>query len=191
MNEMYICSKCGKEKPIDDFRTYKRRGKTSRRSDCRICERAWDKERSKTKVVKEEHRVARNIRRKEQRAIDPIMRLTNNVQRRIRVALEKTSETKGYKVERAAEYIELIGCTYAQLMDYLESQFMEGMTRDNYGEVWVQDHIRACASFDLSDPLQQRECFHYSNMAPDTPDDNKSKHSEYNGKRWTYGMHKE
>jgi hypothetical protein len=40
------------------------------------------------------------------------------------------------------------------------------MTWENYGPVWHVDHIRPCASFDLTDPAQQRECFHFSNLQP-------------------------
>jgi len=28
------------------------------------------------------------------------------------------------------------------------------------------DHIKACSKFDLTDPAQQGECFHYTNLQP-------------------------
>lgn len=40
------------------------------------------------------------------------------------------------------------------------------MTWENYGPVWHVDHIRPCASFDLQDPAQQRECFNFKNLQP-------------------------
>jgi hypothetical protein len=39
------------------------------------------------------------------------------------------------------------------------------MTRKNYGK-WHVDHIRPCASFDLTNPKQQQICFHYTNLQP-------------------------
>jgi hypothetical protein len=62
--------------------------------------------------------------------------------------------------------LELLGCTTDFLKDYLEKQFKNGMTWDNYGVMWHIDHIKPCAYFDLSDINQQKQCFHYSNLQP-------------------------
>jgi len=43
---------------------------------------------------------------------------------------------------------------------------MPGQSFENYGTAWHVDHIRPCASFDLSDPEQQRQCFHFTNLQP-------------------------
>lgn len=62
--------------------------------------------------------------------------------------------------------IELLGVnSIEELWQYLEKKFTEGMTRKNYGK-WHIDHIRPCSSFDFSDPNQQKECFHYTNLQP-------------------------
>jgi hypothetical protein len=57
-----------------------------------------------------------------------------------------------------------------------ENQFQEWMSWDNHGE-WHIDHIRPCASFDLTDPKQLKECFHYTNLQPLSARDNLSKNS--------------
>lgn len=75
----------------------------------------------------------------------------------------------------------LSGCSICKLRNYLEQRFQPGMTWENYGPVWHIDHIRPCASFDLSDPLQQRECFHFSNLQPLFAKENLSKGAKYAG----------
>lgn len=63
--------------------------------------------------------------------------------------------------------IKLIGCTVQELKIHLESQFKDGMGWHNYGRGgWHVDHIVPCAAFDLTDPVQQRQCFHYTNLQP-------------------------
>jgi hypothetical protein len=66
---------------------------------------------------------------------------------------------------KSAKTMVLCGCSIADLMEHLQSQFKEGMHWNNYGK-WHIDHIRPCASFDLTDPEQQRQCFHYTNLQP-------------------------
>ena len=64
-------------------------------------------------------------------------------------------------------------------------QFTKGMTWDNYGlGGWQIDHIKPCASFDLSNPNQQSECFDWTNLQPMWKKENQSKGSLWNNKRW-------
>ena len=39
------------------------------------------------------------------------------------------------------------------------------MTWDNYGK-WHIDHIKPCASFDMSIEKEQKKCFNYLNLQP-------------------------
>ena len=83
--------------------------------------------------------------------------------------------TSQYNVKAAAT-LELLGCTPEHLRAYLEAQFEPGMSWENYGrDGWHVDHIRPCASFDLTDPAQQRECFHFANLQPLWAADNLAK----------------
>lgn len=70
--------------------------------------------------------------------------------------------------------INLIGCSIEKLMIHIESQFDDGMNWGNYGE-WHIDHIKPCASFDLTDVDQQKQCFNYKNLQPLWAFDNMSK----------------
>jgi hypothetical protein len=82
------------------------------------------------------------------------------------------------KGSKSASTLELLGCSCHQLLAHLANQFAPGMSWDNYGE-WHIDHIRPCASFDLLDPEQQRQCFHWSNLQPLWAADNIRKHAKW------------
>jgi hypothetical protein len=68
----------------------------------------------------------------------------------------------------------LIGCNSKKLSNYLSNLFLKGMSIKNHGE-WHIDHIIPCASFDLTDPEQQKQCFYYTNLQPLWADDNLKK----------------
>lgn len=63
--------------------------------------------------------------------------------------------------------MKLIGCSIEFLKKYVASKFKRGMSWNNYGFYgWHIDHIRPCASFDLSKPEEQKKCFNYKNLQP-------------------------
>lgn len=108
-------------------------------------------------------------------------RIAHNLRSRLRFAL------KG--LVKAAATFELIGCTADELKIYIENKFTEGMSWETYGNpngdhsfCWHIDHIKPCASFDLTDPEQQRQCFHYTNLQPLWAEDNFSKWAHYDEK---------
>lgn len=101
-------------------------------------------------------------------------RLKCSLRRRIRKTLKNHS--------KSAKTLELLGCTPKFLRSYLESKFLPGMSWENYGnpngdhsDCWHIDHIKPCAGFDLSDPEQQKMCFHYTNLQPLWAKDNLKK----------------
>ncbi len=69
----------------------------------------------------------------------------------------------------------LIGCEIDYLMYHIQEQFTKGMSWDNYGD-WHIDHIKPCASFDLSKKSEQLKCFNYKNLQPLWALDNLQKH---------------
>lgn len=72
----------------------------------------------------------------------------------------------------------LIGCSYKCLQQYIEKQFKDNMTWDNYGKKgWVIDHIKPCCSFDLIKEEEQKKCFHYTNLQPLWAEENQQKYT--------------
>jgi hypothetical protein len=116
----------------------------------------------------------------ERRKRDPGFKLRCNLRARIWKALNGIG-----KVDRS---MKLLGCSLNFYRSYLETAFVYDhpeygtMTWDNYGDVWEVDHQRPCASFDLTDPKQQLECFHWSNCQPMFTELNRQKGNRYAGK---------
>ena len=102
----------------------------------------------------------------------------NNINYKLRCNLSNRIYDAVKNNRKSKRTMELLGCSIKYLKQHLFEQFQEGMSWDNYGE-WHIDHIRPCASFDLSDPKQQQECFHYTNLQPLWAFDNQSKGSKY------------
>jgi len=81
----------------------------------------------------------------------------------------------------------LIDCTPAELKKHLESQFDSKMSWDNYGvHGWHVDHRKPCDAFDLSDPDEQIQCFHYTNLQPMWGPENCSKSNKFDLKTFTH-----
>ena len=91
------------------------------------------------------------------RKIDPEYKLIANVRTRM------WSVLKG--ISKSDTTLKILGCSLDEFKKYIEKKFEDGMNWDNYG-VWHIDHIIPCAKFDLSDPEQQKICFHYTNLQP-------------------------
>lgn len=100
------------------------------------------------------------------RSYDQNFKIRMNIRARIRLVLKGKIKSGGT--------MELLGCSMDGFNLHMSSQFTEGMTWENYGK-WEIDHIIPCCSFDLSDPEQQKKCFHYTNLQPLWKEDNLAK----------------
>ena len=132
------------------------------------------KDKIKNILSSDEYKEKRNKRSKERYKNDERYKLEILLRCQFRQALALQSEAKRNSV------IELLGCSVNQLVDYISLKFKEGMSWDNHGE-WHIDHIRPCASFDLSIIKEQKICFHYTNLQPLWKEDNLKKSSIYDG----------
>lgn len=108
------------------------------------------------------------------KAQDASFRIELNCRSRIHHALVRQ------RAKKPAKTLELLGVKSRQeffklVMDKCPPEF----TMENYGSVWELDHKRPCASFDLTDPEQVKQCFHHSNYQPLRVAENRSK-----GAKW-------
>lgn len=118
-----------------------------------------EKARAAWKRWREENRDRYNAYFLDKKAVDASFLIATRMRNRIRMALKSRS------VSGTSRSVDLIGCTYEQLRTHIESLFLPGMSWERFGEIHI-DHIVPCASFDLSDPEQQKICFHYTNLQP-------------------------
>jgi hypothetical protein len=95
-------------------------------------------------------------------------RLANTIRARMWAALK--GKTGGLSLRR-------LGYSVEALRAHLQARFLPGMSWQNYGR-WHVDHIRPCASFDLTDPGEFAEC---SNLQPLWALDNIRKGATYAG----------
>ena len=127
--------------------------------------------------TKEQRRAYRRQWQANRMATDTAFHFRSNLASLINTAIRKQFGSKANRTH------DTIGCTVTELRQHLETQFIDGMTWQNYGKHgWHVDHIRPCASFDLKDPEQQRQCFHYTNLQPLWAVDNIRKGAKWNGR---------
>jgi hypothetical protein len=154
-----------REKRIEIFKQYARKNK--------------EKLKNRKKAYGQKHKKERNKYLRDRKKNDLNFKILSNLRTRLWRAL------KAQKAKKYLKTIFLIGCSADELKKHLKAKFLNGMSFDNYGagsKKWSIDHIIPCSYFNLSDPKQQQQCFHYSNLAPLWNKDNFSKNSLYNGK---------
>lgn len=113
---------------------------------------------------------------KERRKNNPNLRIAHSLRTSTRSGIIGQGGVKSASTEK------LLGCTWEEARIHIEKQFVDGMSWENYPE-WEIDHIRPLMSFDLTDPEQQRQACHYSNLQPMWAAENRSKGSLHNGIR--------
>lgn len=188
MNYTKVCTSCKEELPATSEYFHKQKyGKYNLRPECKQCRRNRSATEQQNKklynqsyyqsnkskcLIKNKEYYALNKTKIQQQKIkyqsnrlktNPYFRMTQNLRRRINSALHGKNKSQNT--------LSMIGCTIEELKLYLEKQFTKGMSWDNYGE-WHIDHIKPCASFDLSLENEQKLCFHYTNLQPLWAEDN-------------------
>lgn len=81
----------------------------------------------------------------------------------IKYSIRKSLLTYINKENRTFEYI---GCDINFFKFWIGYNFDDNMNWDNHGEYWHFDHIKPCASFDLTNKEQIYKCYHWSNFQP-------------------------
>jgi len=110
------------------------------------------------------------IKDKERRETDILYKLRRITSNRITTAIIR----QGFK--KKSKTATMLGCDWLELKAYLESNFLPGMSWDNYGK-WHIDHIKPCCSASNIEELEKLQ--HYANLQPLWAEDNLKKSGKY------------
>ena len=188
MQEHKKCIKCGETKLKTCFHADKK-SKDNLRGSCKKCMSEYNKKRYKKnperskenqrKWAKENPERNKENQRKWRKENPDFQRKWKKEKRQTDICFKIECNLRS-RTSRG----ELIGADPEFVKKHLESQFEEGMSWDNNtSDGWHKDHIIPCASFDLSDPEQQKKCFHWSNLQPLWAKDNLSKGAKLNWRK--------
>ena len=163
----HICKKCVKEYRINNTEKL-----LSYQKEYRIDNR--EKRLSYYKEYRINNRERRNEYERNRRLNDSIFKLIGNVRIRLNQYLKITSITKSKKT------FDIVGCSPPELKEYLEKQFVDGMSWEKMGFYgWHIDHIIPLSSAKTEEEIYKLA--HYTNLQPLWAEDNfkKSNKSHY------------
>lgn len=178
--ETKICGRCKLEKNISCFGKDKstKTGLTSLCSECRKLHTKTYLEKyseqlkyRKKKYYLENKEKIREYKReweRKRRNDGSLFKIKQLIRHRINVFFKTRKTNKNNKT------FDIIGCSPEFLKEYIEKQFKEGMTWDNYGIYgWHIDHIIPLSS--AKDEEETYKLCHYTNLQPLWAQENLSK----------------
>lgn len=94
-------------------------------------------------------------------------RIKEDINFRIRIRISKRLNIAIKNNQKEGSVISDLGCKIPELKTYLENNFKEGMTWDNWGlKGWHIDHIIPLSSFDLTNREEFLRAVNYKNLQP-------------------------
>jgi hypothetical protein len=192
-----LCCRCKEIKNVTEFNKAKR-NKDGLANACRKCSSIYNKQwrinNSETCLKSREKWLKNNLDRrkeytknyyknnsdkykeytknykKERYKNDILFKLSCKLRHFIWKSLNKKQQIKSKKC------LDVLGCSLNELKQYIESQFVEGMTWENYGE-WHIDHIKPLYLGENEEEIYKLN--HYSNFQPLWAKDNLKKSKKY------------
>ena len=74
--------------------------------------------------------------------------------------------TKHIETDNKNHSLDLLNCGVSAFRDWIEYQFDAYMDWTNHGTYWHLDHIKPCASFDMTIEEDRKICFNWINYRP-------------------------
>jgi hypothetical protein len=99
-----------------------------------------------------------------------------NIKKRLSLNLRRFVRGEKMRLDNYEnEILKYIELSRTDFREYIQHQFIEGMTWDNYCEEWEIDHIVPTSLFDMNNENDLSLCWNYLNLMPMKSIDNKIK----------------
>ena len=121
-------------------------------------------------IVKKSRNEYMKIYLKKRKEEDPLFKLISS----IRTLIHSSIKNQGYS--KTSKTQEILGCSYIELMNHLESKFLEGMSWENKGK-WHIDHIKPTSLAKTKEEVVSLN--NYLNLQPLWAIDNMKKGNKY------------
>lgn len=142
---------------------------------CIKCEEVKNKNRfskdsSKKDGLRSQCKKCVNIYQKERKKVDPLFKLSTS----IRSLISKSIKRMG--CDKKSKTCKILGCTFIEFKNFIESNFEKGMEWDNYGE-WHLDHKKPISHANSIEEILKLN--HFSNFQPLWSTENLKKGNRY------------
>ena len=167
------CVKKSREKYREERLKYEREYNKTRNIEYTDDSRAKNNDARKKYYRKNSKEI--NQKEQERLKVDTQFALRKAMRTRLRMFIRSQTEQKLSSTCLLGKYL---SCTWLQLRDYIESQFENGMTWNNHGNVWHIDHVVPMALFDLENEEHLSFVLHWCNLQPLFCEENLKKSSK-------------
>ncbi len=160
-----LCLECKTNKSRERCKDYKKRNKEK--------VKAYNKEykANNKEMVKEynkEYNIAnreaiqkqQTIRKKERKKTDMSYKICEDLRKKFINYFKTNSDNKKSIMSK------IVGCSSNKFKKWIESNFDDKMTWENYNEYWQIDHIICCRYFNFELEDHQKLCFNWKNTRP-------------------------
>ncbi len=148
---------------------YNKQYRIENRDRLRITDREYRKKK------REQYKNYMSKYNRDRERIDIEYKLGRRIRSRVGNVLRRHKEFK------SNSSIECLGCSVTEFQTYIQNQFRDGMTWDNYGSYWHLDHILPLANYQLSDTGTFKRLTHYTNYQPLLVSENLNKMNKEDG----------
>jgi hypothetical protein len=199
------CKDCKNELPLEEFYVsyISSKGEKIHKSSCKHCHKIysknWIKEHPKQKQKIQKKYNSKNIEKIKEYSKNYDSReiqktfYNKNKHKFFEYKKKRRKENLNFKIKEntrkriydyiknknLAKKVEYLGCTIGEYILYLEKQFDENMTWENYGTYWEIDHVIQLFNFDFNIESNIFKAFNFNNTRPLSIVENRSRSKKY------------